>query len=303
MYNQTWTLEGDAMTLDVGSLHGKVCLVTGATSGIGRVTALELARRGARVVLAGRSRARCEATVADIRARTGNGEVEALLADLSVQEQVQTLARSFRDRHTRLDVLVNNAGGIWLTRQLTVDGLEMTFAVNHLAYFLLTQLLLDTLRASAPARVVNVSSEAHRKASLDFDDLMGEQHYHGWTQYCRSKLMNLLFTYDLARRLEGTGVTANALHPGWVATRFAGNNGWKGWLWQLVARCFAISPEKGARTVLHAAAAPDLVSVSGRYFVHERAVPSSAESHDEAAARRLWQLSLDAAHLHAAGPV
>ncbi len=286
-----------------GNLHGKVCLVTGATSGIGRVTALELARRGARVVLVGRSREKSEAAVAEIRGRTGSRAVEALLADLSVQEQVRELARAFRERHTRLDVLVNNAGGMWLTRQLSADGLEMTFAVNHLAYFLLTHLLLDVLRAGAPARVVNVASEAHRKASLEFDDLMGERAYSGWRQYCRSKLMNLLFTYELARRLEGTGVTADALHPGWVATGFAGNNGWKGRLWQLVARCFAISPERGARTVLYAAAAPELAGVSGRYFVRERAVPSSADSYDEAAAKRLWQLSREMAHLPAAGRV
>jgi NAD(P)-dependent dehydrogenase (short-subunit alcohol dehydrogenase family) len=284
-------------------LHGKVCLVTGASSGIGRVAARELARRGAHVALVGRSRAKCEAAVADLQARTGSRQVEALLADLSVQAQVRQLARAFRERHPRLDVLVNNAGGMWLTRQLTADGLEMTFAVNHLAYFLLTHLLLEPLRAGAPARVVNVSSEAHRKASLDFDDLTGERHYSGWRQYCRSKLMNLLFTYELARRLEGTGVTANALHPGWVATGFAGNNGWKGRVWQFVAWCFAISPEKGARTVLHGAGSPELAGVSGRYFVRERPVPSSADSYDEAAARRLWQLSLEAAQLPAAGRV
>jgi NAD(P)-dependent dehydrogenase (short-subunit alcohol dehydrogenase family) len=278
-------------------MRGKVCLVTGATSGIGLVTARELARRGARVVLVGRNPARCDAAVQHVRAQTGSEEVEALLADLSSQQQVGGLAAQFRARHARLDVLVNNAGGMWLERRLTGDGLEMTFAVNHLAYFLLTQLLLEPLRAGAPARVVNVSSEAHRRAAIDFDDLTGERGYSGWRQYCRSKLMNLLFTYELARRLEGSGVTANALHPGWVATGFAGDNGWRGRLWQTAARLFALSPEQGARTVVYLAAAPEVAGVSGRYFVRERPVASSPASYDEAAAKRLWQLSADLARL------
>jgi NAD(P)-dependent dehydrogenase (short-subunit alcohol dehydrogenase family) len=282
---------------NAAAVRGKVCLVTGATSGIGLVAAGELARRGARVVLAGRSPARCAAAVEQVRRQAGSGDVEALLADLSSQGQVRELARQFRDRHARLDVLVNNAGGLWLERRLTADGLEMTFAVNHLAYFLLTHLLLDTLKASAPARVVNVSSEAHRGAALNFDDLQGERRYGGWRAYCRSKLMNLLFTYELARRLEGTGVTANALHPGWVATRFAGDNGWRGRLWQFAARWLAISPEAGAQTILYLATSPEVAGVSGRYFVRERAVPSSPASYDEAAARRLWQVSLELTHL------
>jgi NAD(P)-dependent dehydrogenase (short-subunit alcohol dehydrogenase family) len=282
-------------------MQGKVCLVTGATSGIGLVTARELARCGARVVLAGRSSARCQAAVAQIQTETGNHEVEALLGDLSSQQQVRELAQKFRDRHPRLDVLVNNAGGMWMKRQLSADGLEMTFAVNHLAYFLLTHLLLEPLRAAAPARVVNVSSEAHRKATLDFDDLQGERRYNGWRQYCRSKLMNLLFTYELARRLDGTGVTANALHPGWVATGFASNNGWRGRLWQFVARCLALGPEEGARTVVYLASSPEVAGVSGRYFVKEREVPSSPASRDEGAARRLWQVSLGLTDLSPVG--
>jgi retinol dehydrogenase-12 len=273
------------------NMQGKVCLVTGATSGIGLVTARELARQGAHVMLVGRNPVKTTTAVAQIQAETGNREVEALLADLSLQHQVHELARQLRERHPRLHVLVNNAGGMWLKRELTADGMEMTFAVNHLAYFLLTHLLLDTLHASAPARIVNVSSEAHRKASIDFDDLTGERSYSGWRQYCRSKLMNLLFTYELARRLAGTGVSVNALHPGWVATGFGGNNGWKGRLLQMVARWFAISPEQGAQTVLYLATSPQVASVSGHYFIQEREVPSSQVSHDEAAARRLWQVS------------
>jgi len=218
-------------------------------------------------------------------------EVEALRADLSSQQQIRALAALVRARCPRLDVLVNNAGGIWLDRQLTVDGREMTFAVNHLAYFLLTQLLLDVLQAATPARVVNVAPAAHRKAWLDFDDLQGERHYSGWRVYCRSKLANLLFTYELARRLAGTGVTANALHPGWVATGFGANNGWRGRLLQLVARCFALGPEKGARTVVYLAASPEVAGTSGGYSVRGRPAASSAASHDQAAARRLWEVS------------
>jgi NAD(P)-dependent dehydrogenase (short-subunit alcohol dehydrogenase family) len=275
------------------SMQGKTCLITGATSGIGLVTARVLAQQGARLVLVGRNRAKSEAVVARIQTETGNREVEALLADLSVQQQIRELARRFHEQHQRLDVLVNNAGGMWLRRELTADGLEMTVAVNHFSYFLLTQLLLDTIKASAPARIVNVSSGAHHNAAIDFDDLMGERSYGGWQQYCRSKLMNLLFTYELARQLEGTGVTVNALHPGWVATGFGGNNGWRGWLLQLAARGFALTAEQGARTIVYLASSPDVAGTTGRYFVKEREARSSLASHDEAAAKRLWQVSMD----------
>jgi NAD(P)-dependent dehydrogenase (short-subunit alcohol dehydrogenase family) len=277
-------------------------LLTGATNGIGLVAARELARRGAHVVLVGRSRARCATATAQIQAQTGNRQAEALLADLSSQQQVRDLAKQFRDRHPRLDVLVNNAGGIWLRRETTADGLEMTIAVNHLAYSLLTYLLLDLLKASVPARIVNVSSAAHRKATLDFDDLMGDRGYDGWQQYCRSKLMNLLFTYELARKLEGTGVTANALHPGWVPTGFAANNGWKGRLWQFVARWFALNVEEGARTIIYLASSPEVAGVSGRYFVRERVVLSSTASTDETAAHRLWQISQKLTHVAPVSP-
>jgi NAD(P)-dependent dehydrogenase (short-subunit alcohol dehydrogenase family) len=273
------------------TMQGKVCLVTGATSGIGLVTARELARRGARVVLAGRNATRCADAVHQVQEQTGNREVEFLVADLSSQQQVRELAQQFRQRQPRLDVLVNNAGGIWWTRQQTVDGLEMTFAVNHLAYFLLTLSLLDLLRASAPARIVNVASAAHRRAVLDFDDLMGQRHYSGWQAYCRSKLANLLFTFELARRLGGTGGTANALHPGWVATGFGGSS-LVGRLLRLAAGCFALSSEQGARTVVYLASSPEAAGVNGEYFVRERPHPTSAAARDEVAARRLWQTSL-----------
>jgi NAD(P)-dependent dehydrogenase (short-subunit alcohol dehydrogenase family) len=282
-------------------MRDKVVLITGATSGIGRVAAREFARQAAHVILVGRSQDRSDAAVAQIRAETGNQQVEYLLADLSSQAQIRDLARQFHDRYSRLDVLVNNAGGMWLRRELTVDGLEMTFAVNHLAYFLLSHLLLDLLKASAPARIVNVSSDAHRRAGIDFDNLMGEHGYSGWQQYCRSKLMNVLFTYELARRLTGTGITVNALHPGWVATGFAANNGWKGRMIQFMARCFNISPEAGAETVIYLASAPEVNGVSGRYFYRKQAVPSSTASLDEAAAQRLWQVSADLTHLSPVG--
>jgi NAD(P)-dependent dehydrogenase (short-subunit alcohol dehydrogenase family) len=272
-------------------MKGKICLITGATSGIGLVAARELARQGAGLVLVGRNSAKCEAVTKQIQAETRNADIEALVADLASQDQVRELARRFRERHSRLDVLINNAGGMWLRRELNSEGLEMTFAVNHLAYFLLTQTLVDMLKAGAPSRIVNVSSDAHRGAKIEFDDLMGERRYGGWKQYCRSKLMNLLFTYELNRRLHTSGVTVNALHPGWVATGFASNNGWRGRAIQLAARWFALTPELGARTIVYLASSPDVAGMSGQYFVRERAVPSSAASYDETAAKELWQLS------------
>ncbi len=273
------------------AMQGKVCLITGATSGIGLVAAREIGRRGARVVLVGRDAARCDAAAREVSAAAGGRQPETLLADLSSQRQVRELAQKFRQRHDRLDVLVNNAGGMWLERHLTEDGLERTFAVNHLAYFLLTHLLLDTLKASAPARVVNVSSGAHRRATLDFGDLQGEHGYSGWQAYCRSKLENVLFTYELARRLRGTGVTANALHPGWVATGFGGHNGWRGALIRGLSRLFALTPEQGARTIVYLATSPDVANVSGQYYFQDRAVSTSPASYDEQAAERLWRVS------------
>ncbi|MBX6312728.1 MAG: SDR family oxidoreductase [Isosphaeraceae bacterium] len=273
-------------------MGGKICLVTGATAGIGAVTAEELARRGAQVILVGRDRSKCETTATRIRERTDNSAVEFLVADLSAQAEVRRLAREFQERYPRLDVLVNNAGAMFGQRQETVDGIERTFALNHLAYFLLTNLLLDTLKASAPARIVVVSSEAHRMAKgLDFDDLQHQRWYKPFRVYCESKLANLLFTYELARRLRGTGVTANALHPGFVATNFMAGEGFAHWSLRRAARLFAISPEEGAKTSVYLAASPEVEGVSGAYFVKQKPVPSSPASRNEAAARRLWQIS------------
>jgi NAD(P)-dependent dehydrogenase (short-subunit alcohol dehydrogenase family) len=269
------------MTHAAHPLHGKVCLVTGATSGIGLVTAGALARQGAITILVARNAGRGAAVVERIRQATGNLQVEMLLADLSAQADIRRLAREFQSRYPRLDVLVNNAGALFSRRALSADGIEMTWALNHLAYVLLTALLLETLRASAPARIVNVSSDAHRRARLDFDDLQGQQRYGGWQAYARSKLANVLFTYELARRLAGTGVTANAVHPGFVATNFGRQNrSLTALLFRALQRAVALSPEQG---------------VTGQYFVKRRAVRSSPASYDVQAAQRLWRLSTELA--------
>jgi NAD(P)-dependent dehydrogenase (short-subunit alcohol dehydrogenase family) len=271
----------------------KVCLVTGATSGIGYVTARELARRGATVALVGRDKARVEAAVARIRQETGAAAVvDYLLADLSSQAQVRQLAQEFTGHYPRLDVLVNDAGAIFTTRQETVDGLEMTFALNHLAPFLLTNLLLDTLKASAPARVVTVASDAHKGATLPFDDLQHARgRYSGLGVYGESKLANIMFTYELARRLAGTGIATNTLHPGFVASGFARNNGRLYGVAMTLLRPVMVSAEKGAQTPIYLATAPEVAGVSGQYFINCKPARSSAASYDEAAARRLWEVS------------
>jgi NAD(P)-dependent dehydrogenase (short-subunit alcohol dehydrogenase family) len=276
----------------IWDMNGKTCLITGATAGIGEVTACELARMGARVLLVGRDLQRCAGTVGRIREQTGSEAVETLCADLSSQAQVRRLAGEIQGRCDRLDVLVNNAGAIFMRRQESEEGVELTWALNHLSYFLLTNLLLDLLKASAPARIVNVSSDAHRGARLNFSDLEAQRGYSGFPVYARSKLANILFTFELARRLEGTGVTANALHPGFVGTRFAKNNGPLVALGLgLVYRFFALSPEQGARTSLYLAASPDVEGITGKYFVKSRPVRADRAAYDQEAANRLWQVS------------
>jgi NAD(P)-dependent dehydrogenase (short-subunit alcohol dehydrogenase family) len=273
-------------------MQGKICLVTGATSGIGRETALGLARQGALVVIAGRDAARTQDTLDWIRKETGNGQAESLLADLSSQAEVRRLAADFRARHGRLDVLINNAGAVFTERKMTVDGFERTWAVNHLANFLLTLELLDLLKASAPARVVNVASAMHAGRTLDLDDLQEEKSY-GVRGYGESKLANVLFTYALARRLAGTGVTANCLHPGVVSTQLmkpAGAPIIKALL--ALVRPFFLSAEKGAATSIYLASSPEVEGASGKYFVKCKAVPSSPASYDEVLQEGLWELSL-----------
>jgi NAD(P)-dependent dehydrogenase (short-subunit alcohol dehydrogenase family) len=273
------------------SLEGRTCLVTGASSGIGEETALALARLGARVVLICRSRERGERTRAAIAQRSGNDAVDLLLGDLASLEAVRQLAADLLATCPAIQVLVNNAGVVNLRRTLTVDGLENTFAVNHLAHFLLTNLLLDRIRESAPARIVNVASDGHKLGKLDFDDLQSERNY-GWMRsYSTSKLANVLFTYELARHLQGTGVTANCLHPGAVATRLAHNNGALGVVVTTLLKPFFLSSARGAATSIHLAAAGEVEGVSGKYFIRRRETPSSPASYDEADARRLWEES------------
>jgi NAD(P)-dependent dehydrogenase (short-subunit alcohol dehydrogenase family) len=265
--------------------------MTGSTSGIGKEAAVELARRGATVLAVSRDRARGEAAAAEIRSRSGNGAVELLLADLSSQAAVRALAREVRARHDRLHVLINNAGVLNLQRRTTVDGFEETFALNHLAPFLLTNLLLDLLTASAPARIVNVASAAHTWGRVDFADLQSGRAFNGLRAYADSKLENVLFTYELARRLEGTGVTANCVHPGGVKTHI-----WRdmsGFLRIVIAAIspFLLSSAKGAEPLIHLAAAPELEGVSGRYFHRMKARKSSPASYDRGTAARLWAAS------------
>lgn len=274
------------------TMGGKTCLVTGATSGIGEVAAGELARLGARVILVGRGRGRCEATAARIVAASGNSGVEWLVADLSSRAEVRRLAAEVASKHPRLDVLVNNAGAMFATRRESVDGIEMTWALNHLAYFLLTGLLLDTLKASAPSRIVNVASDAHRMVrGIDFDDIEGERSYKPFRVYGHSKLANILFTRELARRLEGTGVTANCLHPGFVATNFTSGEGWLHWAMRRLATVAALTPEEGAKTTVYLASSPEVEGVSGGYFAKCRRATPRASALDDEAARRLWRLS------------
>ena len=273
------------------TMVGRTCMITGASSGIGRATALELARMGADLVLVCRDRGRADATVAEIRTSTGNSRVEVVIADLSSQQAIRQLARDYLATDRPLHVLINNAGVVNLRRRLTVDGIETVFAVNHLAYFLLTNVLLDRLKESAPARIVNVASEAHRFGVLNFDDLGGERSYRTMRIYGQSKLANILFTYELARRLHGTGVTVNCLHPGAVATGLGKNNG--SWAKVVIAmlRPFFRTPESGAATSIYLASSPQVDGISGKYFRNCKETRSSQASYDMAAASRLWELS------------
>jgi NAD(P)-dependent dehydrogenase (short-subunit alcohol dehydrogenase family) len=281
------------MTSSAQPMRDRVCVVTGATSGVGFATAQTLARQGATLILVARNRERGAATVGQIQQTTGNSAVELLVADLSVQAQVRQLASDMQRRLTHLDVLINNAGALFSRRQASSDGLEMTFALNHLAYFLLTNLLLDLLKASPSGRILIVSSEAHRRSRLDFADLQIEQRYSGWRAYGRSKLANILFTYELARRLGGTNVVANALHPGFVATNFGRNNSGITAIALRLAQLAAISPEEGAQTIIHLASSAEVDGITGKYFVKQRAVRSSQVSYDRSAAERLWQVSTE----------
>jgi NAD(P)-dependent dehydrogenase (short-subunit alcohol dehydrogenase family) len=276
------------------SMTGRTALVTGGTHGIGLATAQALASSGAPVTLVGRNADKTGRVVEALRRDSGNDRVEGLVADLSSQAEVRRLATEFAAAHDRLDVLVNNVGGFWATRHLTADGLERTFALNHLAPFLLTHLLRPLLESSAPARVVTVSSGAQALGRIDFDDLQGERSYSGQRAYNQSKLANVLFTYELARRLEGTGVTANALHPGVVRTGFGREDPSFPYRALLpLVRPFLLSPERGAQTSVYLASSPEVEGVSGKYFVKKQERRSSRASYDTQVARRLWDVSAE----------
>ncbi|MGB8214544.1 MAG: SDR family oxidoreductase [Anaerolineales bacterium] len=274
------------------TMNGKTVLVSGGTNGIGLVTARELARMGAQVTILSRNAEKCAAVAETIKTETGH-PVEFIAADLSTLAGIMQAAATFKQRHTHLHVLVNNAGALFNKRQLTSDGYEMTFALNHLNYFLLTNLLLDVLKASAPARIVNVSSNAHVRATLDLDNLQSERHFSMMGAYGQSKLANILFTYELARRLEGTGVTANAVHPGFIATGFARNNGPIYNFGMKIIAPFIRKPEQGAQTSIYLASSPEVEGLSGKYFVDCKAVNSNPLSYDQALAEKLWQASLE----------
>jgi NAD(P)-dependent dehydrogenase (short-subunit alcohol dehydrogenase family) len=276
------------------SMAGKTVLITGGTGGIGKATAIGLARLGARVGITGRDQARAEAAAADIRAATGSPAVDAYAADLSSQAEVRRLARQVLDAYPRLDVLVNNVGGFWEHRHVTADGLEHTFALNHLAPFLLTNLLWDRLIASAPARVVTVSSGAQSMGRIDFEDLQGERNWSGQRAYNQSKLANVMFTYELARRLDGADVTATVLHPGVVRTAFGAEDParWHRVFLPLV-RPLLKSPARGAETPIHLASSPDVAGVTGRYFANRKPKTSNKASYETGAQARLWQVSAD----------
>lgn len=282
---------------DRGLMTGRTVLVTGGTGGIGLATAVGLAGMGARIAISGRNRERAQAAARQI-ASAGAGEVDVFVADLSSMAEVRRLADELLARLSVIDVLVNNVGGYWRTRHVSADGLERTFALNHVAPFLLTALLLDRLKASASARVVTVSSNMHALGKMDFDDLQGERSYSGGRAYNQSKLANLLFTYELARRLEGSSVTATALHPGVVRTSFGAEDPARLQHVLLpVMRPFMKSPARGAATSIHAASAPELETVTGQYFANGKLKRSSTRSHDEVAADRLWRASVDLAGL------
>lgn len=281
------------------SMSGRICMVTGANDGIGKATALGLAKMDATVVMVCRSRERGGAAQAEITRASGNDAVHLLITDLSSQADIRRLAAEFKTKYPTLHVLVNNAGIIPRKRTVTVDGLETQFAVNHLAYFLLTNLLLDTLKASAPARIVNVSSGVHNGASIDFDNLQSERSYSPTRVYASTKLANVLFTYELARRLEGTRVTANCLHPGSVATKLLADYLPKPL--RFITKIVGASPEKGAQTSLYLATSPEVEGVTGKYFVHQKPVPSSTSSYDATLARRVWETSATLCGIPASG--
>ena len=277
-------------------MKGKVCVITGGTDGIGKAAAYGLAMQGARLLVHGRDPDKGARAVADLQGRSGNPAIEFLPADFSSLDEVRRLAAAIIERAPRIDVLVNNAGAMYVKRALSTDGYEKTFAVNHLAPFLLTHLLLDALKAGGKSRVVTTASNAHRSAKIPFDDLQLTRKYSPMGAYAVSKLANILFTRALAKRLQDdTGVTATCLHPGFVRTNFGGNNAadtspWIRRLFWFISR-FARTPEKGAETVIFLASSPEVAGVSGGYYLDRKPIRPSPAGEDDNVAERLWQVS------------
>ncbi len=276
-------------------MNGKVCLVTGATDGIGKVSARVLAELGAKVIIVGRNPEKSAIVLAELRSISGNENIDLLMADLAVMQEVRDLAEQVISRYDRIDVLLNNAGGYFTKHEITSDGLEMTFALNHMSYFLLTNKLMELLKYSAPARIVNVSSNAHYGVDMEFENLNGEQEYKAWKAYQKSKLANVLFTYELLKKVPGN-ITVNCLHPGFVATNFGHNNGgFFGPVLKIAQRISAIDPEEGAKTSIFLCSAPEVKGVSGKYFYKCQPKTSSRESRNMDTGKRLWQISSDIA--------
>jgi NAD(P)-dependent dehydrogenase (short-subunit alcohol dehydrogenase family) len=272
-------------------MHGKRCLVTGANSGMGRATAAALARMGAQVIVACRDQRKAESTRDTLAAETGNTDLDCLWGELASLAQVRTMANEFLAREQPLDVLVNNAGMISAARTLTVDGIEQTFAVNHLACFLLTTALLPALERAPRARIVTVASDVHRIARYDADNLQLERGYGAYRAYALSKLANIMFTHELARRLRGTNVTANCCHPGYVGSNFGNSSNVVFRAIMRLSRPFLASTEKGAQTAIHLASSPEVEGISGQYFVNRKVAKPARIAVDDARTRELWEIS------------
>ena len=276
-------------------MNGKVCLVTGATDGIGKVSARVLAEKGAKVIIVGRNPEKSATVLAELKSSSGNENIDLLMADLAVMQEVRDLAEQVISHYDRLDILLNNAGGYFAKHELTSDGLERTFALNHMSYFLLTNKLMELLKSSAPARIVNVSSDAHYGVDMEFENLNGEQEYKAWKAYQKSKLANVLFTYELLKKVPAD-ITVNCLHPGFVATNFGHNiGGFFGPVLKIAQRISAIDPEEGAKTSIFLCSAPEVKGVSGKYFYKCQPKTSSRESRNMDTGKRLWQISSDIA--------
>ena len=272
-------------------LQGRRCLVTGATSGLGEVTASALADLGAETIIVSRDKEKCLSTVKRIQDQTGNPAVSYFKADLSSQEEIRGFTEAVKKKYERLDVLVNNAGGFFWNRQESVDGIEMTFALNHLNYFLVTNLLLDLLGESSSARIINVTSGSHRSAEIDFNDLQITKKYLHFAAYGKSKLANIYFTYELARRLKESRITVNAVNPGFTATNIAREGNLLGKIFMPLARYFAIPREQGAETIIYLAASEEVEGISGKYFQEKEPIQTSPLSYDVDIAKRLWSIS------------